>query len=207
MHDPMRTRIGPGSVALTFDDGPDRRWTPAVLDELDRLDVRATFFLIVGTEPRLVERIAGAGHEIGYHCGRHVRHSSREREVVRHETIEDLLWLERRGCSPRIWRTPWGDSAPWTSLLASELGLELWRWSDDTHDWAGPDAQTMLADLSRTLTGGSVVLMHDGIGPGALRDDPRETVALIEPLVELSRERGLEPRTISSVTPRTPAVA
>ena len=40
----------------------------------------------------------------------------------------------------------------------------------------------MLADLREDLRPGSVVLMHDGIGPGALRDDPAETIALIEPL-------------------------
>ncbi len=47
----MRTRVGVGAVALTFDDGPDRRCTPALLDELHAAGVTATFFVIAGEEP------------------------------------------------------------------------------------------------------------------------------------------------------------
>ena len=189
----LQTRVQPDLVALTFDDGPDPRWTPAFLDELARLGVQATFFVIAGVEPRLIERIAAAGHEVGYHCGRHVRHSFRERDVVRREVTEDLRWLAGLGINARIWRTPWGDTAPWTAPLAADLGLELWGWSADTHDWSGLGHPEMLADVTSSLSGGSVVLMHDGIGPGALRSEPSETIALIEPLVALCRDRGFEP--------------
>ncbi len=84
-------------------------------------------------------------------------------------------------------------------MIASELGLEIWGWSDDTRDWAGRTAVEMLADLSSTISAGSVVLMHDGIGPGALRTDPRGTIELVAPLVSLCRDLGLEPSTVTAI--------
>ena len=61
-------------VALTFDDGPHPVWTPAILDELDRLDVRATFFVVgerVADHPDVVREIVDRGHEVGNHTHFH----------------------------------------------------------------------------------------------------------------------------------------
>ena len=199
MHNPALTRIPAGAVALTFDDGPSP-WTHLALDALARLDARATFFVSPPADASLLRRIAAAGHEIGYHCGTHVRHGRRDRDRVAREAHTDIDRLDRLGLRPRAWRTPWGDLAPWSAGLARELGLELWGWSDDTEDWSGRDAGAMLAGLERSLVAGSVVLMHDGLGPGAQREDCLETIALIAPLVELSRSRGLEPVALSAPT-------
>ncbi|MCL6459958.1 MAG: polysaccharide deacetylase family protein, partial [Gorillibacterium sp.] len=62
-------RVGKGEVALTFDDGPDPASTPAFLGLLDRLDVRATFFVLgrhLG-DRGLLREMSGAGHEVGVH--------------------------------------------------------------------------------------------------------------------------------------------
>ncbi len=122
------------------------------------------------------------------------------------EVCDDLLWLDRFGVQPKLWRTPWGDLAPWSGVVAAEVGLELWGWSDDTHDWAGRTAPEMLDELSSGIGDGSVILMHDGVGPGATRTDAAETIELIAPLVELCRSRGLHPGPISLPDPR-PALA
>lgn len=164
-----------------------------LLEELRALDVSATFFVVAGLEPEILGRIVADGHEVGYHCGRHVRHSFREHDELRREVCDDLLWLEQLGILPTAWRTPWGDLAPWSGLLASEFGLELWGWSDDTRDWSGPSATEMASGLEASLSDGSVILMHDGIGPGALRAHAEATVELVAPLVELCRSRGLRP--------------
>jgi peptidoglycan/xylan/chitin deacetylase (PgdA/CDA1 family) len=187
-----------GTLALSFDDGPDLRWTPQVLAALERAGVTATFFVRPRRAPHLIERVAFEGHEVAYHCDRHIRHSDREREEVEAEVRRDLGLLAEIGVSPRRWRTPWGDLAPWSGSLADELGLELCGWSDDPEDWAGHGHLQMLRRLETTLGPGSVVLMHDGIGPGARRSDCRETVRLIEPLVYFARARGIEPTSIEN---------
>ena len=176
----------PGRIHLTFDDGPDPRGTSLVLDALASASAPATFFVTPGAHPELIARTIGEGHSVAYHCGLHVRHGERSRDDVAAEAERDLEWLDRQGVRPRAWRTPWGDLASWTADLAADLGLELWHWSDDSEDWAGHDAASMLAGLDRTVRDGSVVLMHDGVGPGALREDCRATAELVAPLVAAS---------------------
>lgn len=172
-----------------------------MLDALASVGAPATFFVTPGTHPELIARAIAEGHLIAYHCGLHVRHGERSREAVAVEAERDLEWLLRLGVRPRAWRTPWGDLASWTHGLAEDLGLELWRWSDDSEDWAGHDAAAMLAELGRTLGPGSVVLMHDGVGPGALREDCRATAELVAPLVAAARSQGLEPAVLPSFMP------
>lgn len=193
---PPRDRAA-GDLCLSFDDGPDPIWTVRVLDELERAGARATFF-VQPREPELVERILLAGHEVAYHCGRHLRHGEREPAELAGELERDLGRLAELGARPRRWRPPWGEIGPATAALAQRHGLELWLWSDDPEDWSGATAAEMLARLEPAIGPGSVVLLHDGLGPGARRAGCAETVALIAPLVELGRSRGLGAETIES---------
>jgi peptidoglycan-N-acetylglucosamine deacetylase len=101
---------------------------------------------------------------------------------------------------PLLWRPPWGIRAPWTEEIAKSFGLRLAPWSADTKDWRGDAAPEMLGRIEPLLGPRSVVLMHDGLGPGARRTSCGETVALVEPLVTRLRGLGCEP------TPLTAAV-
>lgn len=195
---PRADRTG---VALTFDDGPDPVWTPRMLAALDAVAAAATFFVTPRLGIATIESVAAAGHEVGYHCSRHVRHGERERSEVAVEAYADLELLASAGIIVRCWRPPWGHLAGWTGDLADELGLELRLWDADTEDWAGHPVPRMLDRIGPAIRPGAVVLMHDGIGPGALRADPASTVELVEPLVELIRDCGLEPEPVSRVTP------
>jgi peptidoglycan/xylan/chitin deacetylase (PgdA/CDA1 family) len=78
--------------------------------------------------------------------------------------------------------------------------MDLWLapWTEDTHDWRGDMAAEMLDSISESLRPGSVVLMHDGLGPGARREGCDQTVALVGKLVERSRELGCEPEPMSA---------
>src|SRR4030095_1600097 len=70
----QRTGDRPGLLAITFDDGPDPRWTPGILDILKQENVPATFFIIGKNGqayPDLVRRIADEGHELGNHSFTH----------------------------------------------------------------------------------------------------------------------------------------
>ncbi|MGH2835565.1 MAG: polysaccharide deacetylase family protein [Solirubrobacteraceae bacterium] len=170
-------------VAITFDDGPDEHWTPLVLDRLATHHAHATFFVIAARaarHPQLVERALAHGHSVGLHCGRHVRHCDRDQRWLEADTQRALGRLRELGITPTLWRTPWGDTAPWTAQVAQRHGLRLIRWSVDTHDWRGDSAAQMFAATREQLEPGAVVLAHDGIGPGARRDGAAETVAYID---------------------------
>lgn len=193
----------PGTIALTFDDGPDEVWTPRILAALERRGVHATFFVQARRaleQPELIEAIVAAGNEVGFHCLDHVRHSQRGREEVVIDTESGLGMLDQIGVRPSAWRAPWGVETDVTRLLATERGLRLWGWNVDTHDWRGDPARQMFGALEAQggLREGDVILMHDGLGPGALRDGCGETVAMTELLLARAEADGLKPEGVSA---------
>ncbi len=113
----------PGTIALTFDDGPDPRWTPQVLDVLRRAGVHATFF-VVGTQaaahPELVRRIVAEGHQVGIHTFTHTdlgaaapwRRSLELREaqltLAGVADVTSSLLRPPYSSPPRPWTTPAG---------------------------------------------------------------------------------------------------
>ena len=193
----------PGPLSLTFDDGPDERWTPEVLCALSRCGARATFFMLgerVLAHPAAARAVVAAGHDVQLHGHRHLRHSELDELELERDTRRALEALAAVGVAPTHWRTPWGVRSAATQTVAARHALTLVDWTIDTHDWRGDLASTMFARARPQLTAGAVVLMHDALGPGALRSGCQNTVELIEPLVVAARGLGLR------VTPISPAV-
>ena len=180
-------------VYLTFDDGPDPRWTPQVLDALDQADATATFFVIgerVAAQPELARQLGERGHEVALHCMRHRGHHEATQAEIEEDTRTAVELLADMGVRPRRWRPPGGRIAEWSPRVAAAHGLRLTGWSADVRDWSGEPVSLMLSRARRELAPGSVLVMHDGLGPGATRTGCAETVALIEPLVRYVRRRG-----------------
>jgi peptidoglycan-N-acetylglucosamine deacetylase len=176
------------TIHLTFDDGPEPVWTAAVLDALARTGARATFFVLgerAERMPALLERTLAEGHVVGVHGDRHLRHTEHTRAAIERDTDRALACLAALGVTPTLWRLPWGRAAAWTGELASARGLRIVGWDADTHDWRGDRAAEMVAAVAPHLGDGCVVLAHDGLGPGALRDDCAETVAFVDALADL----------------------
>lgn len=182
-------------MALTFDDGPDPAWTPRLLALLGRLGARATFFPIApraAAHPALIARMLAEGHAIGLHCDEHVRHSTRESDWCRRDTARALERLSVLGVTPSLWRTPWGDIAPWSEEIAAEFGLRIVGWTVDTHDWRGDAAADMFTASRDLLCDEAIVLAHDGIGPGALRADAEQTLEFVTLAATHARRYGLK---------------
>jgi peptidoglycan/xylan/chitin deacetylase (PgdA/CDA1 family) len=183
-------------IGLTFDDGPDERWTLRVLEELALRGVVATFFVLgerVEAIPAVVRAVIDAGHEVQLHGHRHLRHSELTEEEIELDTRAALDALAHVGVRPTRWRTPWGIATPASERVAARHRLTLVHWTIDTHDWRGDPALAMLARARRALVPGAVVLMHDGLGPGAMRSGCENTVELLAPLIAAARARSLAP--------------
>jgi peptidoglycan/xylan/chitin deacetylase (PgdA/CDA1 family) len=200
----VSVRTGDPLVALTFDDGPDPRLSPAVLDVLQEHDVRATFLLVaerVRQHPELARRVVAAGHEVGLHGDRHEEllgqpFGAQYRALRRgRRDMEALL-----GVRVRWFRPPYGKQEPETVLACRLAGMRPLLWSTSAHDWeAHQSLEDQLAHADRGLRPGAVVLLHDG---AAAVDDPAPPLphtqpGLTERLLELVRRRGLEPVTVS----------
>jgi peptidoglycan-N-acetylglucosamine deacetylase len=184
----------PQALNFTFDDGPDRAWTPRVLAELEHCRVKATFFMVgerVLAHPGLARQALAGGHDVQLHCHRHIRHTELTEAALAHDTETALAALESVGVRPRLWRTPWGLSTDATHRVASRLGLQLVRWSIDTHDWRGDAPRRMLAHARPRLAEGGAVLMHDALGPGARRAGCENTLALLSALTAAAHMEGI----------------
>jgi len=192
----------PGNIALTFDDGPDPVWTPLVLDALGSAGALATFFVVAPLaerHPGLLRRVADEGHEVALHCSRHVRHDRMSAEEIRSDATDGLRSLRGLGHEVEDWRVPWGVVTPGTEAVAEELGLRPVGWTADSEDWCGDPATGMLGRLAPGMRAGAVVLMHDGLGPGALRHGCGETVKLVASLVSMAASRNLKPVKINAM--------
>lgn len=193
---------GAGACALTFDDGPDPIWTPLVLDCLQRHSARATFFVIAERAQRhagLVVRMREEGHDVELHCASHIRHSDMSEVAVSRDAEEGLRTLRRLRVQAARWRTPWGVVTPATRRVAARLGLAIVGWNLDSHDWRGDSAIDMHASIVDGLCSNAVVLMHDGLGPGARRAGCENTVQLIPRLLATMRANSLRALPVSEI--------
>ena len=204
-----RTGYRPGLVALTFDDGPDARWTPRILDILKAKQVPATFF-VVGenalTERSLLRRMIAEGHEVGSHTYTHPNLST----VSTTQTLFELNATQRlfqafTGRTLKLFRAPFfGDAEPTT---ADEI-LPVWEAQNrgyisvglhvDSEDWQRPGVPTIVNNvMSRILSGPAmcndqsesqcsrnIVLLHDSGG------DRSQTIAALPIIIDTLRARG-----------------
>jgi peptidoglycan/xylan/chitin deacetylase (PgdA/CDA1 family) len=184
----------PRSLALTFDDGPNDYWTPCVLSVLEQAGVSGTFFMIgdrLRAAPAAAQAVIEAGCEVQLHCDVHLRHSELSEAEIEADTLRALDAFAGVGVRPTVWRTPWGIRTAATERVAARNGLTLVDWTIDTHDWRGDSVTTMLAAARAQMEEGGVVLMHDGVGPGALRIGVQNTVELLAPLIAAARAERL----------------
>jgi peptidoglycan/xylan/chitin deacetylase (PgdA/CDA1 family) len=164
-----------------------------MLEALQRSRVRATFFMVgtrIEAAPDVARAVIEAGHEVQLHCHRHIRHTELSRLELECDTHDALAAFARIGVRPTLWRAPWGVCTDATVRIASAQALRLVGWSIDAHDWRGDSAAAMLERIRPELAGGGIVLMHDALGPGALRSGCESTVDLLGALVGAARERG-----------------
>jgi cellulose synthase/poly-beta-1,6-N-acetylglucosamine synthase-like glycosyltransferase/peptidoglycan/xylan/chitin deacetylase (PgdA/CDA1 family)/spore germination protein YaaH len=199
-----------GLIALTFDDGPDPKWTPKILDILKQEHVPATFFIIGQngeSNPGLIRRMFTDGHEIGNHTFTHPNLG----EIPGYITDLELRATERlieslTNHSTKLFRAPYfGDAEPTTpdeimpAARAQRLGYLTIGLHVDPDDWAKPGSDII---VQRTIEGatttdpdkhGQVILLHDGGG------NRSQTVEALPVIIHQLRARGFRFVTISDL--------
>jgi peptidoglycan/xylan/chitin deacetylase (PgdA/CDA1 family) len=190
-----------GHVALTFDDGPDAQSTPRFLDELGRLDVRATFFLLgemCERYPDQARRIVDEGHEVAVHSWDHRNHL---RNLPGRRTAEQLtrtaeLISAQTGVTPAYFRPPYGALTSSDLVEARKLGLRTVLWTAWGQDWQrGLRPQDVVDEVLRGDLDGGTVLLHDSdctSEPGSWR----ATLGALPALVDAFHAQGLEVGTV-----------
>jgi len=186
---------GEHQVVITFDDCPDPRWTPKVLDILKAANVKAAFFLVgVNAEryPALVRRIVNEGHEIGNHTYYHPNLALCWPEHIRLELNATQLLLETiTGRATTLFRPPYAadtDPSQLSELIplqvAEDLNYLVVLESIDPQDWAKPGADIILRRVKQQRHDGSIILLHDAGG------DRSQTVEALPRILEWLHTRG-----------------
>ncbi|MFE1027526.1 polysaccharide deacetylase family protein [Streptomyces sp. NPDC058818] len=156
------------TMLLTFDDGPDPRYTPDILDTLAKYDVRATFFVcgeMADYNRDLLSRMADEGHVVGNHTWSHPLLTSLGRSRIRSEMERTSEVVEQAyGEPPRWFRAPYGAWNRAAFQLGAELGMEPLAWTVDTLDWTTPGTGTIVDRVEDGAAPGVVVLSHDAGG-------------------------------------------
>jgi cellulose synthase/poly-beta-1,6-N-acetylglucosamine synthase-like glycosyltransferase/peptidoglycan/xylan/chitin deacetylase (PgdA/CDA1 family) len=195
----------PGTIALTFDDGPDPEWTPRILKILRDNHVHATFFLVgshAAQYPDLVREIVADGNEVGVHTFTHVDLSTVPTSRIDAElSLTQSVLAATTGQQTHLLRPPYSSTPEavtqqqWPSLReAAAQGYAVVLTTLDTRDWAKPGVAKIVAAARPTPGQGAIVLMHDGGG------DREQTIAALPTLIKDARQRGFQLTTVSEAT-------
>lgn len=176
-------------IAITFDDGPDPRFTSDVLDVLAEYNVPATFFLMGSRAiayPEIVERMQNEGHIIGNHSYWHpnlVKEgdlATLENEVQRTEdTLANLV-----GYRTKLFRAPYGFLNTDLVEKLAELDYYYIAWSVDSLDWQEEPPQEIANRVVSNVEPGAIILMHDGGDWDADRTSTIESLRTILPTLQ-----------------------
>jgi len=211
----------PNEVALSFDDGPDAKWTPRILNILKQKNVKGTFMLI-GAEAAenvgLMQRIVREGNEIGNHTYTHPDISEiSQRQLDLEVKLTERLFASKLGVQPLYFRPPYDiDEEPDTDDQAAPVvqiqkdGYTIIGNKLDTDDWNEHPKKTpaeitasILSQLDTMKTKpqfrGSIILLHDGGG------DRSATVAALPVLIDTLRARGYSIVQVSALMGKTTA--
>lgn len=166
-------------VLFTFDDGPDPRHTPDILNALDAAGVRAVFFVVPGRiarggahaeeERQLVRTLRERGHVVGSHSLEHLHLPPLDAAELGRQVIDaERVLTEVLGERPFLFRPPGGARSEASDRLLRERGYTQMLWSIVSGDFVTTDPDRVVSIFRRSLSGrerrgmpGGIVLMHD----------------------------------------------
>lgn len=158
-------RLSNADIYLTFDDGPNPKTTPYLLELLEEENVKATFFLIgkhVEKHPKIVEMMYEKGHTLGNHSHRHLFIPALPIKLIEHEIhtanhrIEDIT-----GEMPTLFRPPYGLIDQRAADCLSERGMTPVYWGAVPEDWDKIGARSVVKRVMKQIAPGSMIVLHE----------------------------------------------
>src|SRR5467141_3729817 len=210
-------RIGGANkkIAISFDDGPDPRWTPKVLDILKEKKAPGVFFVIgdeANKRPEILKREYAEGHEIGNHTFTHPKFDEISHTQIRWElNLTQRLIESTLDVKTMLFRPPYGiDHQPEYAEevaqlpLAQVMGYLIVGQRIDPDDWSlrggkPIPAKEIVDSVLRQADNGNIILLHDGGG------DRTQTVAALPQIIDALREKGYQLVSVSDLIGKTRA--
>jgi peptidoglycan/xylan/chitin deacetylase (PgdA/CDA1 family) len=187
-------------IALTFDDGPDPKTTPIILDHLKAHQAKATFFVLgknAKNHPELLRRITNEGHNIGTHSYSH-RASMSPSDADKENTQTQILVAQATGITTVLFRPPYGLTKSNLTKDALRRNWAVFNWSATAADTATTEPEVVYKNVCFTPNPGEIILLHDV--------KPHTALALPKILTHL-KSKGFEFVTLARLTtsPNSPA--
>lgn len=201
-------------VAITFDDGPNPTYTPAILDVLASYNVKATFFLLgehVVANPGLARAIVAGGHAVGNHTFTHKSLKGCGAAGIFRELLRCHSAIARAtGVRPRVMRPPYGSQGISSGLVSMLFGYSPVHWSVSGDDWRGDPAPLVVERVLADTKPGAIILLHDGSETKTGRHPPSQdrwpTVNALPLIIEELQNRGYGFETLTEMLRTRPLV-
>lgn len=184
-------------VALTFDDGPHKKYTEQILDLLDKYNVKATFFVIgenAEKNPELILRQFNEGHEIANHTYTHPLRTTIPKLEQELTKTNDIIY-SITGNYPTLFRPVEGQyTDPMIqTVVKNGYKIVMWSWHMDTQDWKNPGVNRIVKTVLKGTEPGNVILFHDGGG------NRSQTVKALEEILPELQKQGYEFVTVTEL--------
>jgi len=180
-------------VYLTFDDGPNK-YTPKLLEILNKNDIKATFFMLgnnMRLNPELVKQIYDEGHYPGIHSMNHeyselYKSGSSTNFINQFEEAASIV-EQYTGFNPTLIRAPYGSAPQIGENFRKDIadaGFKMWDWTLDTNDWRFTNGSIGIVNqVKRNLSEDvEIILMHDR----------KQTVEALQKIIDYIRAQGYE---------------
>jgi len=175
-------------IALTFDDGPDNKYTPQILDVLESFNVPATFFIIgdrVNNNPDVVKRMVRDGHTIANHTWSHANLTKiNEERFVKEVSETETILAKTTGLNTALLRPPYGAASIEVMNRLKNMNYKVIHWSVDSLDWIDMDFNKILINTLPAVRNNSILLFHSA---GGKNHDLSATVAVLPDVIKTLR--------------------
>lgn len=190
------TRTEEKVVALTFDHSWGNKFTPSILDTLQKNNLKVTFFIMgpwAEKYPEVAKRMVADGHEIASHGYRHENYGDRSAEWVREDIQKSAEQIKAvTGVEPRLLRPPNGHYSQTSLRVTEELGYKTIIWNIDSLDWKNPGRDVIIERVVKRLKPGGIILLHAS-------DTPVQTAEALPILLARIQEAGYKVVTVGDL--------
>jgi peptidoglycan/xylan/chitin deacetylase (PgdA/CDA1 family) len=191
-------------IALTFDDGPHPKFTPQLLETLDRYQIKASFFWLgvcVNRSPEIAYSVWQQAHWIGLHGYLHEAFPQLSAHELKNSLAQTQLEIAR-ACqidlsyvqqNVRDVRPPNGIFTPQTLTYLKQWNYRPVMWSVVPEDWVRPGIEVVVRRVLQQIQNGSLIVLHDGYCGG------EDVAATVEQLIPLLQQQGYKFLTIDQL--------
>jgi len=189
-------------VAFTFDDGPNVKFTPIIMDALEKHNVCGTFFTTGNNLEKnrsLAEEMTSRGHLIGNHTYSHPHALYTGRGKLRDEILRSKNLIEEiTGSKNRIFRPPFGFVTPSLLSICRNLELSIILWDSNSKDYRGINSENIKKRVFKTISQGSIILFHDSKFSNS-EFDYTSSIEALKSVLEDIIMRGWKPVTVENL--------